>query len=204
MDLKILLAFLFGMIILSATPEPGVFASVSTALSKGFKSSLLFIGGLVIGDIIFFMLAIIGMTAISKMMGQFFFIVKLIGGLYLVYMGFEIIRHRKDEIVIKNDKSARYKTMLSGLLVTLGNPKAILFYASIVPTIIDITIINPYEIMAIIFMISAISFIVVGFYCYLAVMSKSILLKKEYQRRVNISSGVIMITAGSFVLFKKG
>ena len=54
MNFEILIAFLFGMVILSATPGPGVLASVSTALSKGFKASLFFISGLVIGDIIFF------------------------------------------------------------------------------------------------------------------------------------------------------
>ena len=194
------------MIILAVSPGPGpgVLASVSTALSKGFKSSLLFISGLVIGDIFFFILAIIGMSAISKIMGQLFFIIKIIGGLYLVYIGLEIIKHRKDEIIFNNGKNSKYKTLLSALLITLGNPKPILFYASIVPTIIDITRINFYEIMAIIFIISAISFIVIGAYCYLAIMSKSLLLKKKYQNKVNLASGMIMVSAGSYIMLKKG
>jgi threonine/homoserine/homoserine lactone efflux protein len=204
MDYKILLAFSIGMIILAVSPGPGVLASVSTALSKGFKSSLLFISGLVIGDIFFFILAIIGMSAISKIMGQLFFIIKIIGGLYLVYTGLNLIKHRKNEIILKSGKNSKYKTLLSALLVTLGNPKPILFYASIVPTIIDITQINLYEIMAIIFIISAISFIVIGSYCYLAIMSKSLLLKKKIQNKVNLASGMIMVSAGSYIILKKG
>lgn len=204
MNFEIILAFLFGMIILSATPGPGVLASVSTALSKGFKSSLLFIGGLVIGDIFFFILAIIGMSAISKIMGQFFFIIKIIGGLYLIYLGLNIIKHRKDEIYFNSEKSSKYKTLLSGLLVTLGNPKPILFYASIVPTIIDINRITLYEVMAIIFIISVISFSVIGSYCYLAIMSKSLLIKKKYQNKVNLTSGVIMVAVGSYIILTKG
>lgn len=204
MDFEILLVFLFGMIILSASPGPGVFSSVSTALSKGFKSSLLFISGLVIGDIFFFILAIIGMSAISKIMGQLFYIIKIIGGVYLIYLGLNIMKHRKDEINFSGDKSSKYKTLLSGLLVTLGNPKPILFYASIVPTIIDINRINLYEVMAIIFIISIISFIVIGSYCYLAIMSKSLLIKKKYQNKVNLTSGMIMIAAGSYIILKKG
>ena len=47
MNIEILLAFLFGMIVLSATPGPGVIASVSRAVTEGFKLSLAFIGGLV-------------------------------------------------------------------------------------------------------------------------------------------------------------
>lgn len=191
------------MIILSATPGPGVLVSVSTALSKGFSSSLLFIGGLVIGDIFFFILAIIGMSAISKIMGQLFYIIKIIGGIYLIYLGLNIIKHRKDEIHLNRDQSSKYKTLLSGLLVTLGNPKPILFYAGIVPTIIDINRINLNEVLTIILIISVVSFVVIGLYCYLAIISKSILIKKKYQNKVNFSSGIIMILVGSYIILKR-
>jgi threonine/homoserine/homoserine lactone efflux protein len=204
MNFEILLAFLIGMLILSATPGPGVLGSVSTALSKGFKSSLLFICGLVIGDIFFFNLAILGMSAISKIMGQLFYIIKIIGGVYLLYLGLNIIKHRNDEINLSIDKRSKYKTLLSGLLLTLGNPKPILFYASIVPTIIDINRINFYEVIAIIFIISAVSFIVIGTYCYLAIISKSVIIKKKYQNKVKLSSGLVMVAVGSYVLLKKG
>lgn len=204
MDYKILMAFSIGMILLAVSPGPGILASVSTALSKGFKASLLFISGLVIGDIFFFILAIIGMSAISKIMGQLFYIIRIMGGLYLVYIGLDIILHRKDEIVYQGGRHSGYKTLLSALLVTLGNPKPILFYASVVPTIIDLTRINLYEIMAMIFIISAISFIVIGAYCYLAIMSKSLLAKKRFQSKVTLTSGMIMVSAGSYIIFKKG
>ena len=204
MDYKILLAFSIGMIILAVSPGPGVLASVSTAVSKGFKASLVFITGLVVGDTLFFILALIGMSAISKVMGQLFYVIKMVGGIYLIYIGWDIIKHRKDEIVFDKNKSSKYKTFVSALLVTFGNPKPILFYASIVPTIIDITRINFYEIIAIICIISAISFIVIGSYCYLAIMSKSLLLKKKYQNKVNLASGMIMVSAGSYIMLKKG
>lgn len=204
MNLEILFAFTLGMIILSATPGIGVLSSISTALSKGFKSSLLFISGLVVGDIFFFILAIAGMSAISKIMGQLFFIIKILGGLYLIYIGLQIIKHRKDEIVFNGLKTAKYKTLLSGLLVTLGNPKPVLFYASIVPTIIDIHQVNLFEVMAIISIISLISFIVIGSYCYLALVSKSLLFQKKYKNKIQCTSGAIMISAGSYIILKKG
>ncbi|MBN2000834.1 LysE family translocator [candidate division KSB1 bacterium] len=203
MNFDILLAFFLGMIILSATPGPGVLASVSTALSKGFKSSLLFIGGLVIGDIFFFLLAVLGMSVISKIMGQLFYIIKIIGGMYLLYLGLNIIKNRKEKIRFKNGKLSKHKTLLSGLLITLGNPKPILFYAGIVPTIIDINQIHLYEVIAIIFIISLVSFIVIGFYCYLAIISKALILKKKYQNKVNLTSGLVMVAIGSYVLLKK-
>ncbi len=204
MNCEILLVFLLGMIVLSATPGIGVLASVSKALSEGFKSSLIFIGGLVIGDIIFFLLALIGISAISRLMGQLFFVIKIIGGVYLIYLGVNTIKRRKKEAAFDDLKRSGYKSLTGGLLVTLGNPKPILFYASIVPAIIDINQIQIYEVVAIIFIIFAVSFIVIGSYCYLATVSKSILMRKQYQNRINAVSGMTMITVGVFIIFKRG
>ena len=138
MDYELLAGFLAGMIILSATPGPGVFASMSKAVSDGFKSSLFFIGGLVIGDSIFLILALIGMSAISKVLGEMFFIIKIAGGAYLIFLGIKAFRKTQHNIEPGTKvKKNKYQTILSGLFLTLGNPKPILFYASVLPTIIN-------------------------------------------------------------------
>jgi len=204
MNYEILLAFSIGMIILAATPGPGVLASISRAISEGFKSALFFIGGLVIGDILFFLLAIIGMTTISRLMGQLFFLVKIIGGIFLVYLGINNILKRKSKISHNKLKYTKSKSLTGGLLVTLGNPKPILFYASIVPTIIDINQINFYEIFAFILIITIVSFVVVGLYCYLSIVSKSIIAQQKYQDKLNIVSGFVMIAVGLYIILKKG
>ncbi len=137
MDYEILAGFLAGMIILSATPGPGVFASMSKAVSDGFKSSLFFIGGLVIGDSIFLIFAVIGMLAISKILGEMFFVIKIAGGVYLIFLGIKAFCKKHFNLCLKIEiKKNNFQTILSGLLVTLGNSKPILFYASVLSTII--------------------------------------------------------------------
>jgi threonine/homoserine/homoserine lactone efflux protein len=66
MSINILLAFLFGMILLAASPGPGVFASMSKAIAEGFASSLFLIAGLVLGEIIFILLVVCGLTAAAE------------------------------------------------------------------------------------------------------------------------------------------
>jgi threonine/homoserine/homoserine lactone efflux protein len=87
MNINLLITFLIGMIVLAATPGPGVLGSMAKAAAEGFKMSLFFIGGLVLGDIVFLSLALLGLSAISKMMGDMFVAIRIVGGLYLIYLG---------------------------------------------------------------------------------------------------------------------
>ncbi|HSR16654.1 MAG TPA: LysE family transporter [Ignavibacteriaceae bacterium] len=76
MNINILLAFLFGMILLAASPGPGVFASMSKAIAEGFTASLYLIGGLVLGDIIFLLLAVFGLSAVASLAEGIFSFIK--------------------------------------------------------------------------------------------------------------------------------
>jgi threonine/homoserine/homoserine lactone efflux protein len=203
MNYQMLIAFSLGMIVLSATPGPGVLASVAKALSDGMIAALVFISGLVLGDMIFFLLAIIGMSAISHLMGQLFFIIKIAGGIYLIYLGVQTFRNSRERTAVHSGKRQKSRSFVSGLLVTLGNPKPILFYAGVVPTIIDLRHIGVFDILIILIIIAAVSFIVIGAYCFVAVFSKSIVGKKSFQRKTEMLGGIVMIVAGSCIILKK-
>lgn len=202
MNLEILLTFTIGMVILSATPGPGVFASVSKAVGENFKASLFFISGLVLGDIIFLILALIGMSAIATLLGEFFFVIKLIGGCYLIYLGIKMFNSKNNFISETKKTTKGSKNFLAGLLVTLGNPKAILFYASVVPTIIKsekILLAEAFTMMAI---VAVVSFVIVGLYCYLASISKKILFKGNSNNKIGKLSGVILGITGGYIIAK--
>ena len=130
MNINLLITFLLGMIVLAATPGPGVFGSMAKAAAEGFKMSLFFIGGLVIGDSILLALALLGLSAIAKLMGGMFLVIRIAGGLYLVYLGVRMFRSSRFALsdTMKKGES-KWQTCLSGMLLSLGNPKPILFYA---------------------------------------------------------------------------
>jgi threonine/homoserine/homoserine lactone efflux protein len=203
MDYEILAGFLAGMIVLSATPGPGVFASMSKAVSDGFKSSLFFIGGLVIGDSVFLILAIVGMSAISKILGEMFFVIKIAGGIYLIFLGIKTFRKNNFNLNFKTGlKKNNLQTILSGLLITLGNPKPILFYASVLPTIINFSKINSVDILIMILLIALVSFAVLGSYCYFASLSRKLFIKEKSNKRINRAAGAIMSATGVYIVLK--
>ncbi len=81
-----------AMLILAASPGPGVFATVARALSSGFRPAVGVIAGIVAGDIIFLGLAVFGLSVIAQAMGEFFFIIKIVGGAYLIWLGLKMWR----------------------------------------------------------------------------------------------------------------
>lgn len=97
MTLYSMLAFAGAMFLLAITPGPGVFATISRALASGFNNAAFVVLGIVLGDIIFLLLAIFGLSAIASVLGDFFIIVKYLGGAYLLYLGYKILTSKVDE-----------------------------------------------------------------------------------------------------------
>lgn len=90
MTLASALAFGLAMLILAATLGPGVFVSSAQALSAEFRSSIHVIDGIVIGDLLFLALAILGLSVVTNAWGELFFVVKIIGGAYLFWLGYKM------------------------------------------------------------------------------------------------------------------
>jgi threonine/homoserine/homoserine lactone efflux protein len=201
MNVNLLITFLLGMIVLAATPGPGVFGSMAKAAAEGFKVSLFFIGGLVMGDSILLALALLGLSAISKLVGSMFLIIKIIGGLYLMYLGVRMFRSISISVNTKKKKEENnWQTCLSGILLSLGNPKPILFYASVLPTIINFNEVRISDALLMMVLIGLVSFSVVGTYSYIASLTHKIHMSEKMQKRTNQAAGFIMIIVGFFVV----
>jgi len=89
MSLISALSLSIAMLILAASPGPGVFAIVARALASGFRPALAVITGIVIGDIIYLTFAVFGLSIIAQSLGELFIIVKICGGVYLFWLGSE-------------------------------------------------------------------------------------------------------------------
>ncbi len=203
MNYNLLAAFAFGILILAVSPGPGVVASVSKAISDGFVSSLYVIAGLAIGDVCFLTLALLGMSTISSFAGNLFFIIRIAGGLYLVYLGVKYFFAKASELKSEASKNPNdaYKTFASGFMVTMSNPKPILFYASVVPTIINVKDVHIVEALLMISIVIGVSFLVLGTYCYLATLTGKLIGSAAAQKRINYISGVLMIGVGLYIAF---
>ena len=146
------LPYIIALTIACAIPGPGVTAAVGTALGAGFQRSVWFVAGIVLGDLCYLTFAVLGLTAIISVFSGFFLIVKIGGAAYLLYLAWTFWQHGVDARTVreKSEKSP-YSTLLGGFSLTLGNPKTIIFYMALLPTVIDLraVTVDQYAVLAI-------------------------------------------------------
>lgn len=150
MSLATLLAYCSALFIAAAIPGPGMTAIVARALGSGFRETFFMGLGLVLGDLIYLTAVILGLAFVAQTFTSAFMVIKILGALYLVYIAYKLWTAGLLPQEIQAKKSASMGlSFLSGLLVTLGNPKTMLFYVALVPTLIDLRAIglNEYAIL---------------------------------------------------------
>jgi threonine/homoserine/homoserine lactone efflux protein len=141
MTLPDFLTYAVALAIAAAIPGPGVIAIVARALGAGLRPTLPMLFGLVLGDVIYLAAAILGLAYVASTFGTLFIVIKYTGAAYLVWMaiGFWRAGVTAETIDAKSDGDEALAGFVAGLLVTLGNPKTMVFYLALLPTLIDMT-----------------------------------------------------------------
>lgn len=197
---SVLLAFAVALAIAVALPGPGIFAVVSCAIGRGFREALAMICGIIIGDLIYFYLAVLGMAALAYSMGEFFVVVKLAGAGYLIWLGVKLWRQNPAGLAVADGTSAPQRgfrrSLLGGLMVTVSNPKTIGFYAGLLPTFINLEKLSVSEAVT----MGAIVVLMVGgiptAYAYAAARSRRFFSSPRRMKAMHRTAGTMMIGAG--------
>jgi threonine/homoserine/homoserine lactone efflux protein len=195
------LAFVGAFLILAISPGPGLVAILSRTLAGGYASGLAVTAGLVVGDALFLGIAMIGLSAIASAMGPLFQIVKYAGAAYLIWLGIQSFRASHAEVAIKaeHSRSGLAKDAGLGLIVTLGNPKPIVFYGALLPTFLDLTRIAVTDFAVLMSVVVVVSFAVYGVYMVLARRAGRLLVSGTATRRLNQATGAMLVGSGLIV-----
>jgi homoserine/homoserine lactone efflux protein len=140
MDLAVWLTYLAATIILSLTPGPGVFSSISSGLHHGFRLGLWNGVGMQAANVAYVAVVALGLGAILLASESLFNAVKWLGVAYLIYLG--IVTWRTKPQGFEQDRDDHATTareiFTRGFLVNITNPKGIIFFAAIFPQFIDV------------------------------------------------------------------
>jgi threonine/homoserine/homoserine lactone efflux protein len=192
------------MVVLAAIPSASVALVVMRSATLGIKNGISVACGIVLGDLIFVSLAILGMGFLAETMGSFFVILRYVGGAYLVWLGFNLIRWNGKVNLIRSDASklSLLASFTSGLLLTLGDIKAILFYASLFPAFVDMSSLRVSEIIGIVTVtIFAIGSVKV-FYAYSAERITKRLKNNKAEKLTHKTAGCCLVGAGAYIITK--
>lgn len=157
MTLTTLLVFASALFVAAGSPGPSVAALVARVLSKGLRDVLPFVAAMWIGEAIWLTCAVAGLAAIAETFHYAFVAIKWLGVCYLLYLAWKMwfASPASEEEALPEAQSAT-KLFLAGMTVTLGNPKIMMFYMALLPSIIDIhsvTVIGWAELVATMFMV---------------------------------------------------
>lgn len=203
MALLTFITFSGAMLALAITPGAGVFSVVATALSVGFKHAVILSMGIVMGDIIFLLLAIYGLSSIAEHLHWLFMIIKYAGAIYLMYLGVTLWRAKPEIINIEDSHSPSYQSsLLTGLLITLGNPKVIVFYIAFLPTFVNLKALQSYDVALLAIIVASILGGVLICYAYLSANANLLFKNKLSHKLLNRCAGSAMVATGASLAIK--
>lgn len=133
-----LLAFAGVALLLVAVPGPSVLFVVGRSISMGRRNGLLSVLGNAAGTSVHVVAVALGLGVLVAESALLFTIVKVVGAVYLVVLGVQAIRRRKDAVdAVRPIATATGRVLRQGFLVGVSNPKSIVFLAAVLPQFVD-------------------------------------------------------------------
>ena len=185
------------------TPGPAVLLAVSNSIDVGAKRTVFSSVGSSAGIFVVSGLAMIGMGAILATSANAFLVMKVVGAIYLIWLGMK--RWRSNEALISNDadqattqrrERKNWQLVAQGLGVSLTNPKAILFFSALFPHFIvpDMPLFTQYLLLTSTFAICAL----ISHAFYVVLIS---LVKKHVAARAKLFNRIV---GGTFIALGLG
>jgi threonine/homoserine/homoserine lactone efflux protein len=193
-----LLLYAGAILILFLTPGPVWVALTARALSGGFASAWPLAVGVVLGDILWPMLAILGVAWIVSVFDGFMTVMRYVAAGMFLFMGVMLIRHAGATIGTDSrlTRPGRLAGFMAGVAVIVGNPKAVLFYMGVLPGFFDLTRITALDIVAILAISCTIPLLGNLLMALSVDRARQLLTSPTALRRVNIVAGVLLCLVG--------
>jgi threonine/homoserine/homoserine lactone efflux protein len=184
-----------------ATPGPGVAAVIARSLGHGLKGAPAFIAGFVVGDLAWFAIAATGLAALARTAAMLFVAIKYAGVVYLLYLAWRLWSAPAESVRVEDNgrEQRHWHAFLGSLALTLANPKAILFFLALLPTVIDLQSLDALRFIEISAAMAIVLPAVLGSYALLAARARTLFTTPRAVRRLNRSAGVAMAGAAVVV-----
>ena len=202
-DLAGALLYAGSLLVLFMTPGPVWVALIARGLAGGFQSAWPLALGVALGDFLWPIVAIFGVSVFVTQFEEFMIVLRYAASIIFFVMGYSLIRNY-DRALGSDSRLTRPGMMagfVAGIAVIIGNPKAILFYVGVLPGFFDLTQVTWRDA----FMICTLSFVVpLTGNIILAVFVeriRAVLTSQTGLKRINLTSGVLLILVGLVIPF---
>jgi len=139
-DVTQALTYSLALAVAAAIPGPGITALVARTVGNGMSAGFAMLAGLILGDIIYLSFAVFGMAIIAQSFSSLFIAIKWFSIAYLAFLAWQFwnASHHDLKTDVESSRRSLAVAALSGLTLTLGNPKTIAFYLALLPLVLDL------------------------------------------------------------------
>jgi threonine/homoserine/homoserine lactone efflux protein len=201
MDLAGLAVFATALLIAAASPGPGIAAIVARVLGRGLDGTIAFTTGMAVGDVVWLTFAIVGLAALAQAFHEVFLVVKYAGAAYLLYLAYKLwtAPAKAHEVVAESSRERPLRLFLGGLALTMGNPKTMVFYLALLPTLVDMARISLLGYAELVVVTLSVLAVVFGAYMALAARARRLFTSARAIKALNRTTGAVMAGAATAI-----
>lgn len=187
-----------------AIPGPGITALVARALGSGFMASFWMSIGIVLGDLTYLIAVLLGLAVLAQTFGTAFLIIKWLGVAYLAWLAWKlwtagIIGHTLEAA---QKQESPLTSILAGWTLTLGNPKTMIFYLAITPTIIDLQTVTLVDDVILVAITAVILLVVIIPYLVLAAKARGLFARPRALKLINRTAAGFLGGAAALIALR--
>ena len=133
MHIEVIITFFLSSVALTLSPGPDIIYVISQSFNKGKRAAIVTSLGLTTGLLFHTFFVVIGLSVLLSKNQNLFFLIKLMGSLYFIYLAFKVFINRNNKTKIESNKAENVNFFKTGLLMNLLNPKVSLFFIALFP-----------------------------------------------------------------------
>ncbi len=193
-----LLLYASALLILFLPPGPVWVALIARSISGGFHAAWPLALGVAVGDAMWPLVAIFGVSYLVALYADFLIILRYFGALIFLFMGTMLIWKPVRTLRADSRLTAPglWAGFLAGLMVIIGNPKAILFYLGVLPGFFDFGGLNRFDIVAICVTSLAVPLLGNVIFAFFVDKVRALLTTPGAIRKMNVGAGIALILVG--------
>ena len=202
MNIELWIAFVAASSLLLIIPGPTILTVVSYSLTHGRSANIALVAAVALGDSTALLVSLLGLGAILSSSAIAFMVIKWIGGLYLLYMGFNLIRANTSsvEFTTPDAPESKWRLFTNTWLVTALNPKGIIFFVAFLPQFLNSSapVVPQLWLLSLTFV--ALATLNAVLYAVFATNARKFLSSDRIRQRFNLAGGSLLAAAGVWAL----
>lgn len=199
------LAFVAAAAIVLVIPGPTILTVISYSVAHGRRANVPLVAAVALGDSTALVLSLLGLGALLATSALWFNMVKVAGGLYLLYLGIRLLRAGFVAAALPAPAApgSRRRLFANTYLVTALNPKGIIFFVAFLPQFISpqASVTRQLWVLAVTFVVMATANATL--YAVFAASARRLLASPRAQRRFNLAGGSLLSAAGVWALLAR-